>query len=425
MDFNFYIFAIVITELLMLAMLIHVATYSAFTREQKRWYICTFLAVMLCAGAEVLALKFSGHGQGVIVPLSVLTAIQFSVTPMLPVFFAGALGMRRMIKVSGALLLLHAAIELISPFFGWIFYFDENGTYYRGRLYIVYEAFYIVSLLFLIGSLIIVGRRFKHRDVFTIVMIPVVMVAGIIPLVFYKVYTDYVAIGICAALCYIYYNDLVQQDAKAKLVSDQEVISGMQNHIITGMASLIESRDAETGEHVSRTSDLVRSIAENAREDGVYTDALDDGFISRLYSLAPMHDVGKIVVPDDILKKPGKLTPEEFEQMKRHASEGGTVIRQILNGITDEEYLKFASDIATYHHERWDGAGYPEGLSGEDIPLAARIMAIADVFDALISERCYKKAIPVAEALEVIRAESGSHFDPKLAEVFLNHVSQE
>ncbi|MBQ6552762.1 MAG: HD domain-containing protein [Clostridia bacterium] len=425
MDYNFYLFAIVITELLMLAMLIHVVTYSAFTKGQKRWYICTFLAVMLCAGAEVLALKFSGSGGGVVVPLSILTAVQFSITPMLPVFFAGALGMRRMIKVSGALLLIHAAIELLSLYFGWVFYFDENGTYFRGKYYIIYEAFYIVSLLFLIGSLIMVGRRFKHRDVLTIVMIPVIMAAGIIPLIFFKIYTDYIAIGVCASLCYIYYNDLVQQDAKAKLVADQKVISGMQENIITGMASLIESRDAETGEHVSRTSNLVKSIAENARNDGVYADALDDRFVTELYALAPMHDVGKIVVPDDILKKPGKLTPEEFEQMKRHASEGGTVIRQILSGITDEEYLKFASAIATCHHERWDGSGYPEGLSGEDIPLAARIMAIADVYDALISERCYKKAIPVGEALEIIRDESGSHFDPKLAEVFLKHVANE
>ena len=425
MEFNFYIFAIVITELLMLAMLIHVVTYSAFTKEQKRWYICTFLAVMLCAAAEVLALKFSGYGKIVAVPLSILTAIQFSLTPMLPVFFAGALGMRRMIKVSGILLLIHAGLEILSLFFGWIFYFDDSGTYFRGKLYIIYEAFYIVSLLFLIGSLIMVGKRFKHRDVFTIVMIPIVMLSGIIPLVFFKVYTDYIAIGVCAALCYIYYNDLVQQDAKAKLVAEQEVISGMQEHIISGMASLIESRDADTGEHVSRTSNLVKSIAESARNDGVYADKLDDRFVSELYALAPMHDVGKIVVPDDILKKPGKLTPDEFEQMKRHASEGGTVIRQTLSGVTDEEYLKFASDIATYHHERWDGTGYPEGLSGESIPLAARIMAIADVYDALISERCYKKALPVGEALEIIRDESGSHFDPKLAEVFLEHVAKE
>lgn len=108
----------------------------------------------------------------------------------------------------------------------------------------------------------------------------------------------------------------------------------------------------------------MKSIAENAVADGVYADVIDDHFISLLYTLAPMHDVGKIVVSDTILCKPGKLTPEEFEEMKRHASEGGTIVRRILSGITDEEYLTFASDIATYHHEKWNGKGYPKGLKG-------------------------------------------------------------
>jgi response regulator RpfG family c-di-GMP phosphodiesterase len=231
------------------------------------------------------------------------------------------------------------------------------------------------------------------------------------------------AVAISASLCYIYYNDLVQQDIQAALVADRDRISEMQRHTISGLANLIETRATETGEHVARTSSYVRSIAENARRDGVYADQIDDEFISRLYSLAPLHDVGKIVVSDSILRKPGKLTPEEFEQMKLHASAGGTVVRQILEGVTDEDYLSFASDIATYHHERWDGTGYPEGLSGEAIPLSARIMAITDVFDALISERCYKEAMPADEAAELIRSEAGSHFDPKLAAVFLEHIS--
>ena len=115
------------------------------------------------------------------------------------------------------------------------------------------------------------------------------------------------------------------------------------------------------------------------------------------------------------------VTFEEFEQMKKHASSGGKIVRQILSGITDEEYIEFAADIATYHHEKWNGTGYPEHLSKENIPLSARIMAIADVFDALISERCYKKAMPPEKAFGIIKEESGSHFDPKLVDVFLAH----
>ena len=175
----------------------------------------------------------------------------------------------------------------------------------------------------------------------------------------------------------------------------------MQTHMISGLSSLIENRDTETGEHVARTSRYVRTLAENAVKDGVYSDIIDEHYIELLYSLAPLHDVGKIVVSDKILKKPGKLTPEEFDEMKKHAAAGGKVVRQILEGITDEEYTAFASDIATYHHEKWNGSGYPDHLSGENIPLSARIMAIADVYDALISERCYKKAMPREKAVNI------------------------
>ncbi len=418
---SLYTGVILLTELMMFTMTIHVLNYSGFKREEKKWYLITFLSVMICAGAEWFALTFDSLGPGLIRPLIVITVIQFSLTPLLPVFFAGALGMHREAKVAGIVFSMNAIAEIISAFSGWIFRFDASGTYIRSDYYFVYEVFYLVSLVFLVVSLVIVGRRFKKRDIFTIIMVLVIMVAAIVPLIFFKTYTDYLGIGLCACLCYIYYNDLIQEDIQAELVAKQKKISDMQEHIISGMANLIENRDMETGEHVLRTSNYVSTLAEKAREDGVYADSLDDRFISMMKTLAPMHDIGKIVVSDSILKKPGRLTAEEFTLMKRHASEGGKVVREILGGVADEESLNFASDIATYHHERWDGKGYPAGLKGEEIPLSARIMAIADVFDALVSERCYKEPMAPDQAFEVIREEAGSHFDPKLAEVFLNH----
>ena len=252
-------------------------------------------------------------------------------------------------------------------------------------------------------------------------MIMVVLIGGILPMTLYKVNVTYIAVGISACLCYIYYNDLIQQDTKVELISNEKRVSEMQTRIISGLSNLIENRDTDTGEHIIRTGIYVKTLAKNAAADGVYAETIDDHFIELLYSLAPLHDVGKIVVPDHILKKPGRLTPEEFEEMKKHAAVGGVVVRRILDGITDEEYTEFASDIATYHHEKWNGTGYPEQLSGEDIPLSARIMAIADVFDALTSERCYKKAMPAQEAFGIIEEGAGSHFDPRLVEVFLNH----
>ncbi len=195
----------------------------------------------------------------------------------------------------------------------------------------------------------------------------------------------------------------------------------MQTRIISGLANLIESRDLETGEHVSRTGFYVKKLAEDAVKEGVYANVLDGRFIEMMEAVAPLHDIGKIVVSDTILKKPGRLTEEEFEQMKKHASCGGAVVREVLNGVADEDYLSFASDVSTYHHERWDGKGYPSGLKEEEIPLSARIMAIADVFDALISERCYKKPVSLDVAFEIIGEESGAHFDPDLVDVFLRH----
>ncbi len=417
---TFYLCATILIELMMLAMMLHVIRYTGFTRQQKVWFILTFASVMVCAAAE-LAVHCGVYDKAFALPLTIITVIQFSLSPMLGVFFSGALGLHKAAKKAVLAFMLNALVEIAAAPFGLIFYFNDEG-YFRGPFFIVYEIFYFVALIYLIVGMIIVGRKFRHRDFWTIAMVLVILATGIMLMTFFNIHIAYISIGICASLCYIYYNDLVQEDIEAELIADQEKISELQEHTISGLANLIESRDTETGEHVSRTCAYVKMIAENARREGIYADEIDDDFISLLYSLAPMHDVGKIIVPDRILKKPGKLTSEEFDKMKEHAAEGGSAVRRILKGVTDEDCMKFAADIATYHHERWDGTGYPKGLSGTQIPLAARIMAIADVYDALISERCYKKAIPVDEACRIIKDESGSHFDPKLASVFLEIV---
>ena len=418
---SLYAGAILLTELLMVAMTFHVAHYPGFTRVEKRWYLFAFISVFFCAGAEFVARQFDACGPSFALPLTVLTVIQFSLSPMLPVFFGGALGLYRPAIAVGTVFSLHALAEIALAPFGLIFYFDEAGKYIRGEFYIIYEITYLLSLVFLIVSMIAVSRRFKRRDLSTILMVFVLLAAAILPLILFKVYTDYIGIGLCAALCYIYYNDLIQEDIQEKTIANQARMFQMQEHTISAMSRLIESRDIERGEQGSHISEFVGTLAENVRRDGVYAEALDDGFIAKLRMMAPMHDIGKIAVSDRILTKPGKLTEEEFECVKRHAAEGGRVVREVLSGIAEEEYVLLASDIATYHHERWDGGGYPAGLSGESIPLSARIMAIADVFDALISDRCYREAVSKEQAFNIIRQESGTHFDPQLAAVFLNH----
>ena len=416
---NFYDAATLILSVLMIAMIIHVLNYSGFDKHQKGWFVATFSAIVFCALAEY-AIHCGYYSVIFRIPLTILTVLQFATAPCFAMLFAGALGMKHQLKIALAAFAFCLTIGIICAPFGWVFYFDEAG-YHRGPAFLIYEITYFASLAYIFVVLILTGKKFRHRDLATIVMVLITLVAGIIPMTIFSIHIAYVAVGIVAVLCYVFYNDLVQQDTSAELLKKQAEISEMQAQIIARLANLIESRDTETGQHVARTSAYVKILAEDAYKEGLYPEIINEDFLKLCPLLAPMHDVGKVLVPDYILRKPGKLTPEEFEEIKKHASSGGDIVKQILKDIADEKQVKFACDIASYHHERWDGKGYPFKLKEGDIPVSARIMAIADVFDALVSKRCYKNPIPVEEAFEIIKSESGTHFDPKLVAVFLKH----
>ena len=191
----------------------------------------------------------------------------------------------------------------------------------------------------------------------------------------------------------------------------------MHNQLILGMATMVESRDNSTGGHIRRTSEGVRILIHELKKDRKRN--LDKVFCSDLIKAAPMHDLGKIAVDDEILRKPGRFTPEEFEKMKAHAPEGARIVHEILKDTDDEHFKTIAENVAHYHHERWDGTGYPDGLKGEEIPLEARIMAIADVYDALVSKRVYKEKMPFGKANEIIESGMGTQFDPSLHAAYL------
>ena len=199
-----------------------------------------------------------------------------------------------------------------------------------------------------------------------------------------------------------------------------KVIEKLQESIIMDFAELVEARDKCTGDHIKKTSYYVGKIAEELRREGKFTDILTDEYIAHLKRSAPLHDIGKIKVSDTILNKPGKLTDEEFSIMKTHTTEGESILKNSSAFAQNEEYLEEAANMAAYHHERWDGYGYPYTVSGENIPLSARIMAVADVFDALLSRRSYKEPFSFEKAVEIIKEESGTHFDPDVVEAFLN-----
>ena len=194
----------------------------------------------------------------------------------------------------------------------------------------------------------------------------------------------------------------------------------MQEAVIEGMATVIEYRDLNTGMHVQNTKRYVMMITKYLYNNGLHPDEVNQRFVNIIGNAAAMHDIGKVAISDRILNKPGKLDPDEYEIMKNHTIIGAGLVRQVFGKSIDEDMLRMCIDVVQYHHEKWNGTGYPIGLIGEDIPLSARIMAIADVFDAIVSKRVYKDAVPVEEVFEIIRKDAGSHFDPELAEIFLS-----
>ncbi len=193
----------------------------------------------------------------------------------------------------------------------------------------------------------------------------------------------------------------------------------MQNKIIISFANIIEARDGNTGKHVLRTSEYVQALVFELQSRGDYSDILTDRYIQNTILSAPLHDIGKITVPDAILLKPGKLTDEEFCAIKNHTINGKKLIEESMADIENEDFVNVAKEVALYHHECWDGSGYPYGIKGDDIPLCARIMTIADVFDALAAKRVYKAAMPISEVFDIIKSQRGKKFDPIVCDAFL------
>ncbi len=220
------------------------------------------------------------------------------------------------------------------------------------------------------------------------------------------------------------FNDMTEENLQylIDIHKKNETISKMQDALILVLADMVESRDKNTGDHVKKTAEYAKIIMDELIKEGIYTDQLTDKFREDVYRSAPLHDIGKISVSDAILNKNGKLTDEEFDQMKGHTSAGAQILDRVMDTVpgSDDGYLQEARRMALYHHEKWNGKGYPTGIAGEEIPLSARIMAVADVFDALVSTRSYKKGFPFEKAISIIEESSGSHFDPQVAQAFLN-----
>jgi len=209
-----------------------------------------------------------------------------------------------------------------------------------------------------------------------------------------------------------------------KLIKEsQRAVRDIHNSTISVIADMVENRDEVTGGHIERTQKLLAILVNELVRTGIYADEISKWDLTLLIPSAQLHDVGKINISDLILNKEGKLTDEEFTLIKQHCTNGESIIDKIISKTKDDGFLLYAKLFAGSHHEKWDGSGYPRNLKGDDIPLEGRIMAVADVYDALVSERPYKKAFTHEQAVEIISGSSGTHFDPKIVEAFLNTVN--
>jgi HD-GYP domain-containing protein (c-di-GMP phosphodiesterase class II) len=228
------------------------------------------------------------------------------------------------------------------------------------------------------------------------------------------------AFPIATVVCnYIFLTVLKYRLEEKKMLSGMRELLLTQDITIESMANLAEYRDHETGGHIKRTRMYVRLLAEHIKQQDKYKHFLSDENIDMLYKSAPLHDIGKVGIPDNILLKPSGLTKEEVEVMKTHSTIGHDVIESSIRKLGKNSFLTIAAEIALSHQEKWDGSGYPQGLKGEAIPISGRLMALADVYDALISKRVYKPSSAHAMAVDIIKKGRGTHFDPDMVDAFL------
>ncbi len=301
-------------------------------------------------------------------------------------------------------------VILVLANMGSIEYVKGSTTFYS-RGISAYTCFMTVGIYLLMSLAVFVkGWRYlasgKRISIFT--YLSVMVMVAVLQMLFPE--TLVTSIGVTVFIMGVYMN---QEDPVLHTLSEYH------RETVMNYATLIESRDGNTGGHIKRTSRYVKLIANELHSHRYYDDILTTDYINDLVKAAPMHDIGKISVRDAVLQKPGRLTDEEYTEMKRHAEKGGDIIRETFRNLGDEDYRKMAFEVARYHHEKWNGKGYPDGLKRKEIPLCARIMAVADVFDAISEDRCYRAAMPMDKCFEIIAQGSGQDFDPIIAEVFI------
>lgn len=292
-----------------------------------------------------------------------------------------------------------------------LYYIEGNRTNYSMGIpvYICFASL-IIHLLIIFVLLCLKIRNIKKDKLFGIFMfISIALMLLAIQIIFPEALTSSLLPVVTLVGIYITFEDPAHRKLKR-----------YNNNMVTNFATLVENRDDNTGGHIRRTRGYVEIILNQMRKLPKYESRLSRDYIENVLNAAPLHDIGKIGTPDSILQKPGKLTSEEYEIMKQHAVCGGEIIKKTFANLDEPEYLHIAYEVARHHHEKWNGKGYPDGLKETAIPLHARVMAIADVFDAVSAKRCYRDAMPLEMCFKIIEDGAGTDFDPDLVKIFMD-----
>ena len=428
-------------------LLIAITVRHIIGHKVRIWFNMMLVANIIMSTADIFTWLFEGDSRPcnlVILPIAmfIFYIMAFGILFCSGFYIINALNQIKYKKVLRISLITSAIVYYISllltPRFGLLYAIDQNNVYSRGSLFIIPIVIDSILYLHFFAYLIVNKKSIPKQKLFPILSFLIFpQILQLIQIAYYGISLVNAGYTIAFLIMFIESNRNLEEtlDNTEFELSEKEIelidrvheaqntkleFIKMQNHTIESLSNLVENRDEDTGEHVRRTRAYVELIAVQLMKNNRYPEIVTPRYIRFLKRAAPMHDIGKIVVPDAVLKKPGRFTPDEFKLMQRHTTEGGRIVHEILDGYEDPEYIQMTSDIATYHHEKWDGTGYPSGLKGEDIPLCARIMALADVFDALVSPRVYKSPMTYEEAYAIIESGIGSHFDPIIANEFLN-----
>ncbi|MCQ2589140.1 MAG: HD domain-containing protein [Treponema sp.] len=319
---------------------------------------------------------------------------------------------------------IYMLVLIFTPFMGLYYSFSDSHVYSRGShhyLSVVINGFIIFSgFIFLLKNKKII-TKLEFFCFFLFFLVPTI--SEFIQLYYYGV--SLIVTGLTVPIIIIFmniHNDLENRlrIANDNVIAKEKELISLQTNTIIRLSNLVENRNQNTGNHVMRIIKYVECLCLKCKENQIYPNTIDDLYIERLVKAVPMHDIGKITIPDSILLESGKLTEEQKNQIKNHVIEGAKIVKNVLAYENDNKLIRMAENVALYHHERWDGSGYPKGLSKHSIPLSARIMSLADVFDALVTMRVYKEdTLNLEDAFAIIESGAEKNYDPILVEQFM------